>query len=694
MTVKPKGLSDAIDGSNSFPGAMTKLANMVPDPGTGSVFIPRSASILLTDFGSSGITTPGNISAELVVGTRVYGMIGSSSPAGHDVPYCYDFSTNSFVAIADITSANTPVTQSASGDWTPPHMEMIANRVICTHPGFPGGTGAYFGWLDLTGFSSTTLVGNTTNGSKVIQSISGDGTSSPILDGVQPGQTVTGTGIPANTVVESVSNGTVDINTTGTTHSNTTIDAIPASAVALMQIGMYVSGSGIVPGTFIQALPGGGVSITLSQGATASASGVAINVSGGGTITLSNAATATNALVALAITGGTFAAPVWSAGNTNVNPLPAVPAWVSQFNGRAYYAVNNGEYFSDSLAPLNISLGTQALTFGDNTPVTCSAGLPLNNITTGGIIQALIVVKGAEVMWQITGDQGTNDLASNALNVSVGSLAPNTFTPTPLGLAFIAPDGLRVVDFTAHISDPIGANGEGVQAPFLNALFPTRMCAAFNQNVLRVTVQNAGATGDPYQEYWWDFTRKIWTGPHSFGNALIQPAFALAAKGKGFIGVGAGISSKLWQSDAIPTASDSYVENGALLNWSYQTVLLPDNQDMSQNRLGESAIALSLPPGQVVGVTFTNEIGTILNQVQINSTSSGAAVWGGFNWGSAAWSAGGGTFWQYNIPWTGPVIFKQGQVQFAGASQSGFAIGNLYLRYQPLGYLLNVLGAA
>ena len=27
-------------------------------------------------------------------------------------------------------------------------------------------------------------------------------------------------------------------------------------------------------------------------------------------------------------------------------------------------------------------------------------------------------------------------------------------------------------------------------------------------------------------------------------------------------------------------------------------------------------------------------------------------------------------------------------------SQAGFAIGNLYLKYQPLGYLLNVLGTS
>lgn len=693
---RPKGLSDAVDGSNAFPGAMQQLANLVPSSSTKSMFVPRAASILETDFTGSGLTSPAGITALLAVGTRIYGMISTSDFAGKDMPFCYDVAAGSFVTITGMASSNLPTTQSTSGDWQPPHMEMVANRVIVTHPGFPGGSGPYFGWIDLTGFSSSTLVGNTSIGSPVIQSISGDGTSTPILDGIQPGQAISGTGIPAGTFVKSVTNGTTDISTTGTTHSNTTIDSIPASAVALMQVGMYVTGSGIQAGTYIAALPGGGTSITLSQAATSSASGVAIQVIGGGTITMTQNATATGTLVALTFKGGTFAAPIWNAGNTNVNPLTAVPNWVSLFNGRAWFAVGNAEVFSDSLLPLNVSLATQVLTLGDSTSVTCSSGMPLNNITTGGVVQSLIVFKGDAIMYQITGDQATSNLSVNALNVSVGTNAPNTVVPTNLGLAFIAPDGLRIIDFTARVSDPLGANGAGVSVPFINALTPTRMVAAFNQNVLRISCQNALNPGQPVQEFWLDFDLKIWTGPHTFPAQQIvaYQASTSATTGHGFISAGYGVNGKLWLSGVNPTPSDSYIENGVQLSWAYETVLLPDNEQMSQNRMGQTAIALMMAGGQVIGLSCVNEIGTVLNQVTLSASGAPPTVWGSFTWGGAPWGQQTGFFREYNVPWTAPIIFKQASILVVGASQAGFAIGNLYLKYQPLGYLLNVLGAA
>lgn len=611
LTVKPKGLSDAIDGTNSFPGAMTVLQNLAPASSTAQVFIPRSAAVEETDF--SGFVTPAGGTALLVVGTRVYGMISSAHFPGKDEPFCYDVAAAAFVTISGTSNANLPTTQSTTGDWQPPHMEMIANRIIVTHPGFPGASGPYFGWIDLTNFTSTSLTGDTHTGTKVIDNLS----SNPVLAGWQVGDAISGTGVGAGATITTLSTGSItdSVNSTGN-HS--------ASA--------------------------------------------------------------------LTVTGGTMAAPVWGAGNTNGNPLVAVPAWVSQFNGRAYYSVGNAQVFSDSLNPTQVTNATQVLTLGDSTPFVCSAGLPLNNITTGGIIQALIAVK-AEVMWQITGDQATTNLAANELNVAVGSLAPNTFTPTPLGLAFIAPDGLRIIDFSARVSDPLGANGAGVSVPFINALTPSRMVAAFNQNVLRLSVQSAVAPNQAVLEYWLDFNLKIWTGPHTFPAQQIAAYPPGTPHNQGFVSFGYGVDAKLWLSGVNPISSDIYVENGVQLQWSYQTVLLPDNQQMSQNRMGQSAVAMALPGGQVVSFSVVNEIGTVMNQITIASNSAPASIWGSFTWGSAPWGQVTGFFRQYDLPWIAPIIFKQMSVIAVGQSQPGFAIGNLYLKYQPLGYLLNVLGA-
>lgn len=69
------------------------------------------------------------------------------------------------------------------------------------------------------------------------------------------------------------------ITATGTTHSTTTLDTLVARAgsppLTQINVGDLVLGVGITPGTYVAAKPSG-TSVTLSQAATASASGVAI----------------------------------------------------------------------------------------------------------------------------------------------------------------------------------------------------------------------------------------------------------------------------------------------------------------------------------------------------------------------------------------------------------------------------------
>lgn len=65
---------------------------------------------------------------------------------------------------------------------------------------------------------------------------------------------------------------------TGNTHSNTTLDTlarVSGAPVAQIQVGDLVLGPGIPPATFVQAVSGGGTSVTLTNAASATA---AINV--------------------------------------------------------------------------------------------------------------------------------------------------------------------------------------------------------------------------------------------------------------------------------------------------------------------------------------------------------------------------------------------------------------------------------
>ena len=72
--------------------------------------------------------------------------------------------------------------------------------------------------------------------------------------------------------------------------------------------------------------------------------------------------------------------------------------------------------------------------------------------------------------------------------VLTGTLAPNSLAPSPLGLFFVSPEGLRLIDLQAKVSDPIGQDGDGVVKPFLDVSNPphdmpapvSRICAAVN----------------------------------------------------------------------------------------------------------------------------------------------------------------------------------------------------------------------
>src|SRR6185503_2041760 len=88
---RPKGLTDSRDGTNSFAGAMRRLINMIPDPSTQGLWVCRPAAARLSDLtGTNAPTGPGIISAILVVGDTLYGMVASTLNPGFDEPFAYD----------------------------------------------------------------------------------------------------------------------------------------------------------------------------------------------------------------------------------------------------------------------------------------------------------------------------------------------------------------------------------------------------------------------------------------------------------------------------------------------------------------------------------------------------------------------------------------------------------------------------
>lgn len=382
-------------------------------------------------------------------------------------------------------------------------------------------------------------------------------------------------------------------------------------------------------------------------------------------------------------------APAWSATNTSPTALPSIPVSVAQFGNRAYFLVNPptgnpAAYYSDILVPTTITNGTQVLTFGDNVALTHAAGLPANSQLTGTVTQALIIFKGVSELYQIVGDAATGDLAVNALPIATGTLAALSVCQTPKGLAFMAPDGIRILDFNSQISDPIGVAGAGITIPFSFASEPTRVAAAFNNGVLRVSTQNGYVAGAPNQEFWCHFSRSaIWSGPHSFPACQIQPyknTFIMAA---------IGVDGKLFQSDVVQSATSGFVENGGQLAWVYTTPYLPDPQQMCEQELTETTLNLgfvaSLPN---ITITAVDESGGILDTVTI-TVPGGATQWGGFTWGAANWGAAQSPYTPRQVQWTTPIVFRRLQLSASGQSASMVRIGTWYLRLRLLRYLQN-----
>ncbi len=388
--------------------------------------------------------------------------------------------------------------------------------------------------------------------------------------------------------------------------------------------------------------------------------------------------------------------PVWHAGNFS-GPAGLVftvaPTGIAQFSGRAYFIHNNptqpAVIFSDvNNAIQNTGIVTPVLTFGDNVPLTAIAGLPLTNQFIGGVVQSLIVFKNVVGMFQITGDTTTNNLAVNSLNVQTGTFAANSLTATPKGLAFIAPDGLRLIDFGARVSDPIGIDGKGVNVPFQLVVNPTRINMACNSNVLRIFLFNGNVAGAPAQEYWYDFARGIFHGPHTFPPSMLVPYL------NSFIIQPNAVPGTLWNSPTIQSLTSTFVENGQQMTWQHFTSYLPNTKEITNNAMTEGtldvALAAGVPPVNVAAVNWS---GVVEDSVAISGAAA-ATIWGSFTWGAATWGGVSSALAPRQLQWHVPVVFAKIQLQASGQSALAVKLGRYKMRVQKLRYIENLDAAA
>ncbi len=363
----------------------------------------------------------------------------------------------------------------------------------------------------------------------------------------------------------------------------------------------------------------------------------------------------------------------WTVQNTLTNTLPSPPVWITQFNSRAYFLCNPGgatppsvlcsDVLGTASGPLSRSAAVAGviLTFGDTEPLVGAGTLSLTNITTGGATQALFIFKaasqGAPNIYQLTGDVGaTGGLSLQALNASVSTVAPNTIMSTPLGLFFVAPDGLRYIDTQGHVQQPIGYAGTGKVTPFLNAAPLSRISGACNASTLRFSMFNS-VSGN-IEDWCYDIPRQAWYGPHTFPTGLI------AAVGNGFIVtpyVTSGVFG-LYSSTITPSARSTYTELGSPMTCTATSSLMPDRKDMNELSTVRSLLYAGVPAG---GTTYNISI------QDVNANVLGATA--------LATSATASFISPYDVTWTAPIVFDRASVNISVTAAAGVRLGSVAL---------------
>jgi hypothetical protein len=377
-------------------------------------------------------------------------------------------------------------------------------------------------------------------------------------------------------------------------------------------------------------------------------------------------------------------APTWTAQNTTVNTLPSVPTYVVNFNNRAWFACDNNAWYSDVLTPTVMTNAGQALTEGDSTPITGMSGLPVQT-STGGVVSSLIVFKRFQI-WQIIGDAAvTGTLATNFISLNVGCISPRSICQSPIGTIFVGIDGPYTIS-------PLGAvialtkdqskTVSDLQAVFQNIVNPGRAAAGFSGSMYRICIECARGGASVIDDYWFDTSRRRWSGPHSF------PYDCISQVSNYFIISHRSVGASIFSSQYMPTANSVYTDNGKPYTVLLQSSSFPKTQNINEKEVVESTIELS-SSAQNLSYTIqaVDDFGATIDSTQITVNNATNL------WGIGTWGSGLRYNYQYNvpatytIPWSKPLIFKKMGLQITASSANNLSIGTFFAKYRDTGYI-------
>lgn len=752
ITHRPGSLTDSPDGTNAVPGSMRSLKNLIPSRTARNTYIARPAAEVLSGFPGGSVLNAGLVSAIRVIGDTAYGMIaangGVDQPFAFDLATNTMLTVDGIATANEPTSPPATGDWTPPRIWQAGSRVVVAHPGFAGDGGSDDTAQNYVkvGWFDVSGFRQTIEVdlisgspflyggfstlgiqpGMAVTGSVLVPAgatvvrtfplsqsanyFSGDSHSSDIIDNVPDtemyiGKKVLGPGVIIGTTIiaHAASSGIIQLSqpTTSSVTGGTFLVYGNVSDLPEWQSkGDFTSGSNQILNAIVTDVHTGQLITATELPAQTYVTGVV-----GTTIFLNQAAVATqaNAYFAcvgsviemsvnatgsgqgpLLVTGGTRDQPLWGAGDTTPagNILPSVPVGGWQMNGRSYYALGeDGIVWSDSLLAqiVSNSSAVQAYTVQEGLAVTAIAPLMLKSVITGGIVQSLIAFLSDRGLIQITGDQATSNLLFNSLPVQTGSGAPNSIVPATDGTYFVSPDGLRRIGFDGQVSEPIGQSGDGVVLPIMQAFAPSRISCCAVRDTIRVSVPGQ-SSGLPVLEYWHHLPTRTWSGPHTWAAGVMD------AWGDTTIMAPQYVTAELWQSDLYPDLGSSYTENGQPMLWEYAPTALPDTGQLAENLLNQMALTIAFSD-QTVTVRAQDMSGQVLSSAEVGTNDEGSA-WGSAIWGTSHWGPASTAYQQRSVNFSNPLVFKQLLLSVEGSCDAVVQIGDLYMRYQILGYKL------
>ena len=161
-----------------------------------------------------------------------------------------------------------------------------------------------------------------------------------------------------------------------------------------------------------------------------------------------------------------------------------------------------------------------------------------------------------------------------------------------------------------------------------------------------------------------------------------------------FVMAAVGVPGILWESDPVQNNTSTFIENGTQMAYTYQTVFLPDTDQMGNISVAQTLLQVQFGTGLApLTLACADQNGTLIDTVSAAQIGT-PSIWGQFNWGQAVWGSPATALVNRIVPWRLPLVFSKAQFLATGQSAAAIRLGAWHFRYKQLRYLLDFTAAA